>query len=330
MVSKVVLSEEYSSFERLRARVIDRATYVLPVLLLPVAIANFFQGYYALAVSAFAGATMVSANLFAARLGRPRPIHNIFIVFALTMITILSLTQRGVNGAFWVAPTIVVFSIVFPQRSIRGYIFIYAAAVISTAFFSIDIENAWRLAISTAVTLALVNILLDVIYTLQGRVMDLAVRDELTGAFNRREMSERLRVAVDRKRRHGVCSTLLALDIDHFKTINDVHGHAGGDRVLTGFVQLIRETFRRADEVYRAGGEEFFVLLPDTAASGGRVLAEKILEKLRDSEFAGIKVTTSIGIAELRSDEAVNEWIARADRALYQAKRSGRDQAVEG
>lgn len=318
------------AFEQLRERLVDRATYVLPVLLIPISIVNFAQAHYALGSVAAAGAALVLVNLFAVRRGFERPVHNIFLVICLTAITVLSLVQRGVNGVFWVPPTLMIFSIVFPRHTIRLYIILYALIVIGTAFFTIDGDNSWRLLVSTAVTIALIYILLDVIYALQTKMARLALKDELTGAYNRREMNARLAIAADRKKRYDAASSLMIIDLDHFKSINDTYGHAAGDRVLVELVDLLRSNCRRADEVFRAGGEEFVILLPDTSIDGATTLVDKIMKALRGRRLADLSVTASIGIAEIATDETVESWMSRADAALYRAKESGRNRAELG
>lgn len=318
------------AFEQLREQLVDRATYVLPVLLIPISIVNFAQAHYALGSVAAAGAALVLVNLFAVRRGFERPVHNIFLVICLTAITVLSLVQRGVNGVFWVPPTLMIFSIVFPRHTIRLYIILYALIVIGTAFFTIDGDNSWRLLVSTAVTIALIYILLDVIYALQTKMARLALKDELTGAYNRREMNARLAIAADRKKRYDAASSLMIIDLDHFKSINDTYGHAAGDRVLVELVDLLRSNCRRADEVFRAGGEEFVILLPDTSIDGATTLVDKIMKALRGRRLADLSVTASIGIAEIATDETVESWMSRADAALYRAKESGRNRAELG
>lgn len=318
------------AFEQLRERLVDQATYVLPVLLIPISIVNFAQAHYALGSVAAAGAALVLINLFAVRRGFERPVHNIFLVICLTAITVLSLVQRGVNGVFWVPPTLMIFSIVFPRHTIRLYIILYALIVIGTAFFTIDGDNSWRLLVSTAVTIALIYILLDVIYALQTKMARLALKDELTGAYNRREMNARFAIAADRKKRYDAASSLMIIDLDHFKSINDTYGHAAGDRVLVELVDLLRSNCRRADEVFRAGGEEFVILLPDTSIDGATTLVDKIMKALRGRRLADLSVTASIGIAEIATDETVESWMSRADGALYRAKESGRNRAELG
>jgi diguanylate cyclase (GGDEF)-like protein len=119
------------------------------------------------------------------------------------------------------------------------------------------------------------------------------------------------------------------LDIDHFKEINDHHGHLTGDLVLKNFAELIQRRLRGADTLTRWGGEEFAILLPDTTGRGALLVAEDLRDTIARSEIApGLHVTASAGVAEYQSSETPKDWFIRMDNALYQAKKSGRNCVV--
>jgi diguanylate cyclase (GGDEF)-like protein len=157
----------------------------------------------------------------------------------------------------------------------------------------------------------------------------LATHDSLTGLHNRRAMQEELRIAVETYRRNHVCCGLAMLDLDHFKRVNDDHGHEAGDQVLIAFAGILRNSTRKVDRVFRYGGEEFVMLFPGVDLAGLRTVTTKlramICTELR-SRFG--TVTTSIGAALLMPGEAEHAWLARVDAALYQAKATGRDRVV--
>ena len=165
-----------------------------------------------------------------------------------------------------------------------------------------------------------------------ARLNELAVRDGLTGAYNRRYLMDAVSSEINRAQRAGSRFSVAIVDIDHFKAINDRHGHQAGDAALKRVVAVMRTSLREADSFGRWGGEEFLMLLPDTPAAGAAVTAERVrrcLSSITLPEIAAdLHVTASIGIAEWRPDESLNRVIARADQALYRAKGAGRD-AVE-
>ncbi|MGL6112356.1 MAG: sensor domain-containing diguanylate cyclase [Rubrivivax sp.] len=159
----------------------------------------------------------------------------------------------------------------------------------------------------------------------------LATTDELTGVANRRSFMQALGVEFERLRRHpSLQCSVLALDLDHFKHVNDTWGHAAGDAVLRHVARLVSGHTRVGDVLGRTGGEEFTILLPDTAPDEAEALSERLrLEvSLEPLHFRGhsIPVTVSIGIALLTaSDTEAGEAVVRADRALYEAKEAGRN-----
>jgi len=158
-----------------------------------------------------------------------------------------------------------------------------------------------------------------------------AHRDPLTGISNRAAFDEALNREICSFKRHLTTFSLLVIDIDHFKQINDTYGHITGDTVLQGVAQKIRDTVRRSDEVFRYGGEEFVVLLSNTDAEGARFIAERIRREIKRHAFSAndkIKVTASIGIAATNTIRDVADTLYHADKALYQAKEDGRDRVV--
>ena len=170
---------------------------------------------------------------------------------------------------------------------------------------------------------------------LYAQMTDLARTDALTGLANRRSFDERLGIEIARGDRYRRPCALLALDVDHFKRVNDTHGHQAGDAVLKSLAALLRERARAGiDIAARVGGEEFAVLLPETDRDGALGIAERIREDVERStiqiaEGATIGVTVSIGVC-CYPDRAgsADALIRNADQALYGAKRHGRNRTV--
>ncbi|KRP47016.1 PAS domain S-box-containing protein/diguanylate cyclase (GGDEF) domain-containing protein [Pseudomonas libanensis] len=154
----------------------------------------------------------------------------------------------------------------------------------------------------------------------------LSITDSLTGIYNRRYFQDRLKVEMLRLNRSAGALSLIMLDIDHFKRINDQHGHAMGDRVLQELCKRIGQRLRRTDVFCRVGGEEFAVLCPGTDGAQAYSLATQLWQSLRNTpmEPVGI-VTASFGVASWRIDEDIDGLLLRADSAVYVAKQAGRD-----
>jgi len=154
----------------------------------------------------------------------------------------------------------------------------------------------------------------------------LASHDPLTNVLTRRVFLEACEQELARCRRHGRSMALLLLDIDHFKAINDTHGHQTGDRVLVDMVARIASLLRRPDQFARFGGEEFVLLLPETSQEEAISVAERIQAQVAEPREGLPPITVSIGVATNRPDEdQIDTLLARADRALYQAKAEGRN-----
>lgn len=167
---------------------------------------------------------------------------------------------------------------------------------------------------------------------LNGVLQRASVTDSLTGISNRRGMVERLQAEVNRTGRKGQTFSLLMCDIDHFKRINDTFGHEAGDEVLKEVARLFRENLRSFDLCARWGGEEFLVLLADTAREPAVTVAEKLLTLVADQalDYGGhlLRFTVSGGLATHDPDTALNDTLREADRALYAAKQAGRNRLV--
>lgn len=156
-----------------------------------------------------------------------------------------------------------------------------------------------------------------------------ALTDPLTGVGNRLSLTNDLKREIEICRRYDRKLSALLLDIDKFKNINDLFGHAVGDQVLKSVTTILKQSLRDADSVYRLGGEEFLVLMTDTTINDALVIAERIRQNISQCEIgAGSRcdVTVSLGAAELTHDMSADQLIQNADKAMYLAKRNGRDQ----
>jgi len=159
------------------------------------------------------------------------------------------------------------------------------------------------------------------------RLHEMATRDGLTGLLNHRAFLERLGEEFGRAVRHDQPLSLLLLDIDHFKRYNDAHGHPAGDAALQQVAHVLRSVTRETDTIARCGGEEFFVVLPQTNLDGALIMAERIRRGIEDSKEAGYSITVSIGTCMRQAQtESPASLISIADQALYRAKAAGRNQ----
>ncbi len=161
---------------------------------------------------------------------------------------------------------------------------------------------------------------------IEEKLVELAERDPLTNIYNRRKFYNFLEDEIERSKRYKRPLSLIMFDIDYFKKVNDTYGHNVGDTVLIMIADIVAANIRRIDVFGRLGGEEFGILVSDTAIEGSKALAEKVKGKIESHNFdvAG-KVTISIGVTEYKNDDTSDSFLRRVDDALYMAKDKGRN-----
>jgi diguanylate cyclase (GGDEF)-like protein len=158
---------------------------------------------------------------------------------------------------------------------------------------------------------------------------EMAMKDQLTGLFNRHYLIESANHQVARAMRKDCSISLMMVDIDHFKNINDTHGHSVGDAVLIAVATLLKQESRQEDIVARFGGEEFVIFLDDCGTAVAQKIAERIRNRIEESKPSDLLITASIGIAELHNGkEGFANLVKRADDAMYLAKEKGRNRVI--
>ncbi len=163
----------------------------------------------------------------------------------------------------------------------------------------------------------------------QVDLQDLVVHDNLTGALNRNALQDRANHEIMRHRRYHHPFSLMLLDLDYFKEVNDRYGHAAGDNILIDIVKVISGLLRDTDSLYRIGGEEFVVLAPDTGIDGAMQLAERIRSTIEYTDFSPVEaLTISIGVSAMVKGSDLDALLKRADEALYRAKNEGRNRSI--
>lgn len=186
-----------------------------------------------------------------------------------------------------------------------------------------DNEISW-------VELALTHLVIPLKHALQYRAaLALAMMDALTNVGNRRALEQAFIREYQAATRHSRCLSIMVIDLDHFKLINDSVGHAAGDKILRQVSTVLKNIIRLTDQIFRFGGEEFVVLLPDTDIPGARIVAERMRRAIDGTqhEFDGktVSPTLSIGMATIRHSDSIELLMKRADTALYKAKSTGRN-----
>jgi diguanylate cyclase (GGDEF)-like protein len=301
------------------------------IFLTPFAINDLIQGRYALGGAIVTVVLILAINVIAIQKKKRAPFPFGILLIPMAASIALSLKQQGFYGALWAYPAVLFCYFVLPRRAanVGGLALSGLSSVM--AYIYVGPEITIRFVVTLALTVVIINIILNIVGQLQNELVGQALTDPLTGAFNRRQMDISLAEAIERNRRTGAPVSILVLDIDHFKRVNDDFGHHVGDQVLKGMVALIKNRSRKLDRLFRMGGEEFVLLLPDTRASAAVKQAEALRKLMSESRLIDQRpVTISIGVAEYWAEQTQEAWMQAADDALYQAKNQGRNIVVCG
>lgn len=312
-----------------RHRVMRALGVAASVCLIPFAIYNFLRGQQVLAAGLMFSFVILAINSLAVYTQRKPPIPlGLLLVPALGGMAV-TLRANEFYGALWAYPAVILFHFAMPRLKANLYSIVMLLAAGSLMLYYIGPGVTVRFGVTLLLTIVLINLALNIIDDLHHKLIEQAILDPLTGAFNRRHMDSCLEQAIERNRRSGAPASLLLIDIDHFKRINDQQGHAAGDRMLRELVNIVCHRARKSDLLFRVGGEEFLLLLPDTRESDAAIVAEDIRAAVAGANMLQAwPVTVSIGVSELHGGESASAWLKHADDAMYLAKNTGRDRVV--
>lgn len=312
-----------------RARAMYSLTIVCIGVILPLSISEFLHGRIMLGLADSCVVLVLCLNAAAVYLKKSLSIPMGLLVVAIILGIAISLRTRGVFGSFWSYPTVLFLFFILPRRVANIYICALLTIVSALVYSYYGLDITIRFVMTMLLTILYSNIFVSVNGKLQHRLLEQTIVDPLTGAFNRRHMESCLGDAVERNSRNKTPASVLLFDIDYFKRINDQFGHAAGDEVLKGVAALIKQRSRKLDMLFRVGGEEFILFLPDTDEDSAVIVAEHLRGAIVESDLlADQPVSVSIGVSELQSGESVESWIKHADQGLYRAKEAGRNRVV--
>lgn len=249
------------------------------------------------------------------------------------LLAILSATYstaiNGHAGLYWAYPASVAVFFLLPLREATVCNVVFVAAISVVSFSRFPETDFWRITFSLGLTSVFVMVFAWLVGKLQDELTRLATTDPLTGCLNRSQLADILNNQIQLRERYERVSSLVLVDLDYFKAINDRWGHIAGDRVLQEVSQRLRKRLRESDQLFRVGGEEFMLVLPETRQKDADLLAQQLLTNISAGPFVDtIKVTASAGVAEVSRGETWSTWLNRADQALYEAKAQGRNRIV--
>ena len=312
-----------------RDRIAVQLSVFSAVLLLPFTLNHFLAGRHALGLGILLAQVLLALNGHCLQRQRPLVVPFWVTVLAFECAIVVAVLVQGMHSSFWAFPALFIGYFVLPRRQAHLFGLFLLLGVTAASLHVGGPAAAVRVFAAQLLTLSMINVVLGVIGELQQALLRQAHTDPLTGAWNRRYFDERLAHIALPDGRHRVPNALLALDIDHFKQINDRHGHAVGDAVLQAVVTLVRERKREGDLLFRIGGEEFVLLLPQTRLEDAARVAEDLRRRIEAQELVpGVHVTVSMGLSAQQVASGPQAWLAAADAALYEAKRTGRNRVV--
>lgn len=246
-------------------------------------------------------------------------------------VVLYSTSITGIVGVLWAYVVILNFYFLLNWRpaALAVSAFIVVEALISYGHLDL---NLWlRVVVTMILAAGLTGAFSWLLTEKQAQLIILATTDPLTGCSNRTQLNENLSEAAYNSHRYRIPASIIILDIDHFKAINDTQGHSGGDKILVAFSGLLQSRIRQSDKLFRYGGEEFIILLPNTRIKDAYALAEQIREEIEAHDFSiGHPVTISAGVAEVGHSESWDHWLDRADGAMYRSKNNGRNLVSKG
>ena len=329
MNSKSEIQIESDALSVHRARMLLPLSIVGFCCFLPFFIFNLAQGHYFLSVAVLAQTLVFFFNGYAIYHQKKIPIPFEILLVPAAIIIVILIINQGAYGAFWCYPLLMFFYFVLSRRTANVFGIVLLVVITGIILQSFGKELTLRFAASFGLLLVMANIIVGRIDSLHQDLLEQTTRDPLTGAFNRRYMETRLADAIVQKQRKQTLATVLALDIDFFKSVNDELGHAAGDEVLKGIVNIIIGRARQLDKLFRVGGEEFLLFLPETSEANAALVAEHLRRLINEAVLLDDRrVTVSIGVSELQAGESLEVWLKYADNALYKAKQSGRNRVV--
>ncbi len=295
--------------------------------LLILAAKNAYLGNLALTAALSMLVLALSLDIRASKAGIPLPVP-VPVFLALLGFTILfAAYSNGPTRVFWAFPAVVAAFFASSRRTAITFAAMTGTGLAALAYWQEAPDQAIRFTAALFLTTLFLDLVTSQLKALQMQLQEASHRDPLTNCFNRRFLeltAQRMAARKPDMRRPG--PSLVLIDIDHFKQINDTQGHVAGDRILVRIADIIRQKAEAEDLLFRVGGEEFVLILPDADLPAARRLAERIRDGVSDSRFpVEGRITVSLGVTLYDTRQPLVSILEAADRLLYAAKRGGRN-----
>jgi diguanylate cyclase (GGDEF)-like protein len=296
------------------------------VAVLPFVILRILQGDHLLALWNAVLASGMAVLFVYVYTTRKVKIPGVLTSLAFLLGSVITVHIKGVGQIYWAFPAFVGTFYMMNPRGALVLCIIALSLIIPILISAVDAITSIIATISLVINIAFAFIFAQMTKAQREKLTILSTTDPLTGVFNRRVMNDRMASIYHIFQRSNLPTTLLISDIDHFKTVNDTHGHYVGDEILIKLTKILSDNIRVSDSLFRYGGEEFVIIAENTDIQAGAVLAEKLRKVIESSIMhEELVITVSIGVAQLEVGESKQQWVSRADQSLLQAKREGRN-----
>jgi len=306
-----------------------RLSGLIAISLIPLAYARMLDSHWAMVYVDILVVCVMSLLFLFVYVSRRVRTAGAFLAFGFVAAALMTTLLMGAEQVHWAYPALIVAFFMLDTRQATILSAGFVLCFLAILWRELPILSLARISLTLVVTILLANAFAVTNRRQQRKLRDMANIDPLTGAGNRRSQNEQIDRVTAIFMRSKAPASLLILDIDYFKKINDVHGHIVGDQVLVEVAELIRKHTRVSDSLFRYGGEEFVIVAEQTTMEAATALALKLREAVEQQTFAGCaKLTVSIGVSQLQGGEGRQGWLGRTDAALFRAKGEGRNQVV--
>jgi diguanylate cyclase (GGDEF)-like protein len=305
------------------------ALMAIAVILAPIQAYNLYTEQYLPAFAGLAVLLLFVTNIYLLVRERPPFLSPPTVLLLTLALVVTSLLYGQSYNLYWIYPLLVALPVLLRTRVSVWLGLLVGVIVLPFVVMRFDTSTAVVVCLSMAHTWMISAWLMYAVSQHSEQLNQLAITDPLTGAYNRRHLQAEAKRALQIYRRYDVPSTLLLIDVDLFKQVNDECGVDAGDEALCQIVNLVQDRLRSEDRVFRYTGEEFVAILKETDESRAMHVAEQIRSFVEQAELLpGQAITISIGVCDVLQAESVDHWLNQCDRALYQAKAEGRNRVV--
>ena len=309
--------------------VIKYCGVVVMIVLVPFMLNDFYHDRHVLAIADLIAISLIGIDFAWSKLYNRILIPRAIVLSCFCTILWYAISQQGAIGIYWSYPFISIMFFVLPHRSALVLIIVFLTGVAPLSYVAVGETETYRVMLTLSLNGLVAYVFSYIVDTQKNFLSEQAITDELTGAYNRRHLDSRLQNLIKESTRHNRKLSKILFDIDHFKKINDENGHEFGDRVLCAITDKVRARVRVTDQIFRQGGDEFVVLLPDTGKSEALKIADDIRQLIDVPDFARTgSITISCGVSEYSAGESSVDWANRTDKTMYLAKQQGRNRVI--